>query len=99
MEIEGATVRLKFNDFGGRLKLEPRREHSGFVIAGQDKLWHWADDVRVDGDCMVVRAAEVKEPVAVRYGWHVNPCLCLYNDCLLKNRFLFYRLHRILRQS
>ena len=38
MEIEGDTVRLKFNDFGGRLKLEPRREHSGFVIAGDDRV-------------------------------------------------------------
>ena len=80
MEIEGDTVRLKFNDFGGRMKLEPRREHSGFVIAGDDRTWHWADDVRIDGDCVVVRSPEVKEPVAVRYGWHVNPCLSLFNE-------------------
>jgi sialate O-acetylesterase len=80
MEIDGDTVRLTFNDFGGRLKIQPHRDHSGFVIAGADRVWHWADDVRIDGDCVVVRSPEVEEPVAVRYGWHVNPCLSLFNE-------------------
>lgn len=80
MEIEGGTVRLKFNDFGGRLKFELRRDHSGFVMAGDDRVWHWADDIQLDGDCVVIRCPEVKEPIAVRYGWHVNPCLSLFND-------------------
>jgi len=80
MEIEGKAVRLEFNDFGGGLKLQPRREHSGFVMAGADRVWHWADDVQLDGNCVVVRCPEVKEPIAVRYGWHVNPCLSLFNE-------------------
>jgi peptidoglycan/xylan/chitin deacetylase (PgdA/CDA1 family) len=49
-------------------------------MAGDDQVWHWADDVQLDGDCVVVRCPEVKEPIAVRYGWHVNPCLSLFNE-------------------
>lgn len=79
VEVEGDAVRLEFDDFGGGLKLQRRAEHTGFVLAGKDRQWHWADDVQLDGNCVVVRCPEVKEPIAVRYGWHVNPCLSLFN--------------------
>jgi sialate O-acetylesterase len=80
MEIEGDSVRLEFINFGGNMRLQPCSEHTGFVIAGEDREWHWADDVRIEGDCLMLRCPEVKTPIAVRYGWHVNPHLSLFND-------------------
>ena len=50
-----------------------------FAIAGPDKTFVWADAAieRRDGaDCVVVQAAGVKEPIAVRYAWADNPAAC-----------------------
>ena len=43
-----------------------------FAIAGEDKQWHWAD-AKIDGDTVVVSSKEVQKPVAVRYGFTMNP--------------------------
>jgi len=39
-----------------------------FEIAGEDQVYHQADAV-IDGETVVVSAAKVSSPVAVRYGW------------------------------
>ena len=44
----------------------------GFAIAGADKKWFWADAV-LDGSTVTVSSPEVKEPVAVRYAYQMNP--------------------------
>lgn len=51
-------------DDGGMLKR--------FAIAGEDRQWHWAD-AKIDGDTVLVSSAKVKQPVAVRYAWSMNP--------------------------
>lgn len=51
-------------DAGGKLKR--------FAIAGEDKVWHWAD-AAIDGETVVVSSPEVKAPVAVRYAFSLNP--------------------------
>ncbi|MGA2867493.1 MAG: sialate O-acetylesterase [Verrucomicrobiota bacterium] len=43
-----------------------------FAVAGADKQWHWAEAV-IDNDTVVVSSPEVKEPVAVRYAFQMNP--------------------------
>ena len=43
-----------------------------FEIAGQDRVWHWADVV-LEGETALVSSREVSEPVAVRYAWAANP--------------------------
>jgi sialate O-acetylesterase len=43
-----------------------------FAIAGADKKWHWATAV-IDGDEVVVKSDAVAKPVAVRYGYTMNP--------------------------
>ena len=43
-----------------------------FAIAGADKKWFWADAV-IEKNLVVVSSPEVKEPVAVRYGYEMNP--------------------------
>jgi len=43
-----------------------------FAIAGEDRVWHWAD-ARIDGPTVVVSSPEVPQPVAVRYAFSMNP--------------------------
>ena len=71
LKIDGAAARVKFSHAaaglaakGGALK--------GFQIAGADKNFVDAA-ARIEGDSVVVSAATVGQPVAVRYGWDNYP--------------------------
>ena len=57
----------------------PADQLIGFTIAGDDRKWHEAD-ARIEADCVLVSAAAVPRPVAVRYGWSNAP------RCNLANR-------------
>ncbi len=60
------------------------REHadledsSGFAVAGEDGVYHWADAEVVSAE-LRVWSDHVDEPVSVRYGWSANPPSTLYN--------------------
>ena len=43
-----------------------------FAIAGEDKVWHWAD-AEIKGSTVVASSPKVSKPVAVRYAWGMNP--------------------------
>lgn len=95
MTIEGSKARLVFDHVGSGLFAGEREADApgvpptatpdgklrGFAVAGADKVWHWAEAV-IDGDDVVVSAAEVPSPVAVRYAHRANPM----GDCNLYNR-------------
>lgn len=51
---------------------------SGFQIAGVDRQWRWAS-ASLDGQDVIVSHPEVPAPLAVRYAWHENPPLSLFN--------------------
>jgi len=81
--VEGNKIRVSFDYVGGGLivgeknGLEPAKEVAGgklkwFAIAGEDKVWHWADAV-IDGRTVLVSCPEVAKPVAVRYAFAMNP--------------------------
>ena len=81
--IEGDKVRIVFDHAAGGLiageknGLAPVKEVMDgklkwFAIAGQDKVWHWADAV-IDGQTVLVSSSKVPEPVAVRYAFAMNP--------------------------
>ncbi len=84
MKVEGNKIRLTFDHVGGGLiaakKADPRtidppepvEKLAGFAIAGADKKFVWGDAV-IDGAAVVVSSDEVKDPVAVRYGFSTNP--------------------------
>jgi len=84
MEIEGSALRLHFDHVGGGLTTMPTENAPdpstlvGFQICGEDRQWVWAD-ARIDGETVVVSAAVVPAPIAVRYGWAANPVCNLYN--------------------
>ena len=56
---------------------------TGFSVAGEDKVFHWATAAIVDKDTVVVSSPQVAHPVAVRYGWADNPVVTMYNSARL----------------
>ena len=50
----------------------------GFIVAGADKEWVWADAV-IEGNTIVVSSPDVPLPKYVRYGWAWNPVVNLFN--------------------
>jgi sialate O-acetylesterase len=75
--FEGDTVVLSFDHTDGGLECKGDRL-TGFAIAGEDKVFHWAD-AEIEGDTVLVRSVDVSVPAAVRYGWAENPECNLYN--------------------
>lgn len=76
-EAEGTRVRVWFAHADGGLVAKDD-ELKGFVVAGADRVFHWAK-ATVDGDTVVVWSDAVAAPAAVRYGWAMNPRCTLYN--------------------
>ncbi len=84
LKVEGEKIRLEFDHVGSGLMVglkdgtrKPVVENAAgtlkrFAVAGANKEWAWADAV-VDGKTVVVSAPAVKEPVAVRYAFSMNP--------------------------
>jgi sialate O-acetylesterase len=88
-KIDGDSIRITFDHVGtgmivGKKEgLDPTVAVDGklerFAISGADKQWHWAD-ATIDGDIIIVRSADVANPVAVRYAYSMNPAGAnLYN--------------------
>lgn len=77
MAVEGSAVRLEFDHVEGGLVAKDGQLR-GFVIAGEDRKFVFAD-ARIDGPAVLVRSPGVPRPVAVRYGWAINPVCTLYN--------------------
>lgn len=76
---KGDKIRLYFKNIGSGLMIKPGDEKlTGFVVAGFDRQWAFADAV-IDGDTILVSSPEVPEPKYVRYGWAWNPLVNLYN--------------------
>ncbi|MDD5599547.1 MAG: sialate O-acetylesterase [Victivallaceae bacterium] len=78
MVIEANKVRLYFSHVNGGLMPKGNRNLKGFAIAGEDKKFLWAQS-RIEGKTIVVWNKNIKNPVAVRYGWANNPLVNLYN--------------------
>ena len=83
LKIDGGKARLAFNHLGSGLMIGKKEgkapaveDKEGklkrFAIAGADKKWFWADAV-IENDAVVVSSPDVKEPVAVRYAFSMNP--------------------------
>ena len=78
-QVEGATVRVKFQHVGHGLAFKHGEKLQGFAIAGADKVFHWAD-ARIDGDTVVLSSEKVAKPVVVEYAWAAyRPWANLFN--------------------
>jgi sialate O-acetylesterase len=82
-KTEGGRIQLSFSHSGKGLMVgkkegrSPAAENAGaklkgFAIAGADRKWAWAEAV-IEGNTVAVSSPAVKEPVAVRYAWQMNP--------------------------
>src|SRR6185436_1403246 len=91
--VEGDKIRISFDSVGSGLMIGTKNfatvgpvaevtggQLSGFAIAAADKKWV-AATATIDAatKTVVVSAASVTAPVAVRYGWADNPTCNLYN--------------------
>jgi len=68
MKVEGNTVRLSFDHIGGGLAARGKAALTEFMVAGEDKKFV-AAKAAIDGETIVVSAAGVQKPVAVRYAF------------------------------
>jgi len=66
--VDGDKVRLEFTHVGKGLTFRHADKLQGFAIAGEDKVFHWADAV-IENDTVIVSSPNVAAPVAVRYAW------------------------------
>lgn len=70
--FEGAKVRITWECAEGGLKAVDGAPVKGFAVAGEDKVWHWAE-AEISGNQVLLHSASVAKPVAVRYAWAENP--------------------------
>jgi len=81
--IEGGKARVVFDHAGTGLMFGKKEGRGAVVptkgdklnriaIAGADRKWVWAEAV-IDRNTLVVSSPEVKQPVAVRYAFEMNP--------------------------
>jgi CubicO group peptidase (beta-lactamase class C family) len=71
-EIKDSEVALTFDSIGSGLMTGRSGKLDAFAIAGDDRKWHWAE-AEIRGGTVIVHSPEVKQPVAVRYAWSMNP--------------------------
>jgi len=73
MIIDGPHAILEFDHLGSGLQVHDQYGYvKGFAMAGKDKKFYWAKGFIRDNK-VILSCDNVKEPVAVRYGWANNP--------------------------
>ncbi len=70
-----ANLYFSFRDGGLVAKGGPLK---GFAICGEDREWVWAD-AQIRGSHVEVSSPQVKDPIAVRFGWADYPVVNLYD--------------------
>lgn len=78
MEKRGNEIVLHFSHVGSGL-VAKNGPLMGFTICGPDQQFVKAD-ARIDGKTVVVSHPDIKEPVAVRFGWDNYPTVNFYNE-------------------
>ncbi|HJX65015.1 MAG TPA: sialate O-acetylesterase [Polyangia bacterium] len=78
MARASSSIRVSFANATSALISSDGAAPKGFMLAGADRTWHWAE-ARIDGDSVIVSSHDVPEPVAVRYGWADDPPNTLRN--------------------
>lgn len=76
-EAEGGAMRVHFHG-GDSLKTSDGKSPREFQIAGEDRVFKPAEAV-IENGTLLVKAAEVPKPVAVRYAWEQAPEVNLFN--------------------
>ena len=77
MKVRGSKIQVKFDHSKG-LTTVGKAAPTGFAIAGEDKIFYWAQ-VKISGSTVTLWSDKVAKPVAVRYNWAFNPIGNLVN--------------------
>jgi len=72
-EVNGNKIVVTMDHVGGGLDTFDVRKPVGLAIAGEDKVFKWAEGKIVGKDKIEVWSTDVANPVAVRYAWADNP--------------------------
>ncbi len=76
---EEGKIRISFTHLGAGLAWRHDQKLQGFIVAGADQRFHWAD-AEIEGETVLVSSPHVAQPVAVRYGWGTKrPWANLFN--------------------
>ncbi len=70
MKIKGDKLRLGFDHVGGGLASRDGKPLDWFEILDADDGWFIPADAAIDGETVVLSAAGVKKPVAMRFAWN-----------------------------
>jgi len=70
--IKGNQIILEFDSIGSGMVPAKPGMCNAFAIAGADREWHWAD-AKIKENTIVISSSKVRNPVAVRYAWAMNP--------------------------
>lgn len=73
----GKAALITFDHVPNWLYAFDTEEVKGFEIAGEDRQFYWAEAELVGKNQVRVWSESVEEPVAVRYGWAMNPIVNL----------------------
>jgi len=77
--VDGNKIRLQMDNVGQGLAFKHGEKLQGFSIAGEDKIFHWAE-ATIDGNAIIVTSSAVAKPIAVRYAWgNTHPWANLFN--------------------
>ena len=81
LQIDGGKVTLSFKGIGSGLIVKDQYGYlKGFEISGPNKKFRYAK-ATIEGDKVVVTHDEIKDPVAVRFGWADDAKDCnLFNE-------------------
>lgn len=72
-EVKGNKVVVTMDHVGGGLDTFDVRQPVGLAVAGEDKVFKWAQGRIIGKDKIEVSSADIANPVAVRYAWADNP--------------------------
>jgi len=73
LEIKDNKAIVTLDMFGGVLRPFDVLDARGFVVCGEDKVWHNAKGTILGTDKVELTSAKVAKPIAVRYAWADNP--------------------------
>ncbi len=69
VETGGGKIRVNFSNTAGGLKSRDGKPLTHFQIIGEQAEWRDAS-ATINGDSVDLSSSEIKEPAAMRYGWH-----------------------------
>jgi sialate O-acetylesterase len=77
--ISGATVEVAFEPGDGGLSNSSPGEVKGFMVAGHDGIYRFAD-AKIDGSDVILHYDQIPAPETVRYAWTGVPDSTLVNE-------------------